>query len=149
MYTFLCLTCASETFYSSEMGSVDTVTQKLAAMKLAHKGSTPTLASSSSHPTIRQVKQVQPGVAKLLTKFAAPNPFQDASNKPLHKAASSVDLTANPKAAVKSPLGAQPSFDIGAYDGGLEQDERGSQVFGAAAEELALDSSTAQYVSLT
>jgi len=131
------------------MGSVDTVTQKLAAMRLAHKGSTPTLASSSSHPTIRQVKQpVQPGVAKLLTKFAAPNPFQDSSNKPLHKAASSVDLTANAKAAVKSPLGAQPSFDIGAYDGGLEQDERGSQVFGAAAEELALDSSTAQYVPL-
>ena len=61
----------------------------------------------------------QTHVAKLLTKFAAPNPY------------------------INSKHATHPSIDIGKYDGGLELDneKRGERVYGQAAEELALNSS--------
>ena len=91
------------------MASVSSITRQISALDISSKK--PTATSSSKPPPTKQPSQTN--VAKLLTKFAAPNPF------------------------------ANPSIDIGNYDGGLELDneKRGERVYGQAAEELALNSS--------
>ncbi|OBZ71607.1 hypothetical protein A0H81_08532 [Grifola frondosa] len=121
------------------MASVSSITRQIAALELSSK-------QNAARPpsTQHQKKPSQTNVSKMLTKFAAPNPFPSSTS--IHKTASSASL-----AAVKQtsrPLSppkpqAQPTIDIGHYDGGFEIDNesRGERVFGEAAEELALDSS--------
>ncbi|KAJ7051207.1 kinase-like protein [Mycena amicta] len=94
------------------MASVGSVTRQIEAMEI----------SSKKRP-LPFKPNGQSNVAKLLTKFAAPNPPAAAKKPALHHPA--------------------PSVDIGKYDGGLETDNerRGSAVSGQAAAELALDSS--------
>ncbi|KAG6830809.1 hypothetical protein H0H92_014658 [Tricholoma furcatifolium] len=70
-----------------------------------------------------------PNVSKLLSKYAAPNPFPPKS-KP-----------ANDKQPESSK---KPSVDIGTYDGGLDADNEGQVVTGEAAETLALNSSVSK-----
>lgn len=103
------------------MTSVGAVTRQIAALELSKQG-----PPSSSSRSLHNKQPGQPNVAKLLSKFAAPNPFPNA--KPAHPAT-------------------QP-MDIGRYDGGLEIDDekRGEVVYGEAAEELALDSSVSRCV---
>lgn len=119
------------------MTSVSSLARQMSALDISNKK--PTAASSSKPPLMKQPSQ--PNVAKLLTKFAAPNPFTNPSNKP-----------ANPS-SLRNPIGGSQSskpvhathssIDIGNYDGGLELDneKRGEPVYGQAAEELALNSS--------
>ncbi|KAF7289082.1 Kinase-like protein [Mycena chlorophos] len=109
------------------MASVAAVTRQLAAVDLN---------STHSQPPLKHVKQPsQPNVAKLLTKFAAPNPTTGAGAKHAHSSSRSETTS-----KLATPL------DIGSYDGGLEleNEKRGDVVTGEAAKELALDSSTSK-----
>jgi aurora kinase len=126
------------------MATVGSVTRQIAALEISNKKTAP--PSSLSNSTIRSLHTKQPSqttVSKLLTKFAAPNPFPNASNKPTQPSS-----LRNPTQASKQPESnaTQPPIDIGRYDGGLEIDneKRGEEVFGEAAEELALDSSVSR-----
>jgi aurora kinase len=102
---------------------------------------------------IRTNLQKQPTQAKLLSKFAPSQqgernaPMSAAVRMALAGAQAAASKTAQTKSATTSSA-AQPSFDIGKYDGGfeLENEKRGSKVYGEAAEELALDSSQSRYV---
>ncbi|KAF7970274.1 hypothetical protein HWV62_24462 [Athelia sp. TMB] len=124
------------------MASVRSITQQLAGLDVSSKPST----TSSTRPG--HVKQPsQQNVQKLLTKFAAPNPY------PLTKAPSSNSLrNPNPGTTAvsndtKTPApGPIDTIGIGRYDGGFEEEneKRGEKVYGEAAEELALDSSTSR-----
>lgn len=121
------------------MASVASVTKQIAALELSAK-------PQSSRPghTKQQSSSSNSNVAKLLTKFAAPNPFptstssSSTSSKPLHPS------------SLRNPLPtkqtAPTTIDIGRYDGGfeLENEKRGEKVYGEAAEDLALDSSVAR-----
>lgn len=130
----------------SNMATVGSVTRQIAALEIG--GKKPVAASSSS--SVRPGHTKQPSntnVAKLLTKFSAPNPFPNAAkptaSSSLRNLASTASSTKTQQPpASKKPAG-QPILDIGSYDGGLESenDKRGEKVFGEAAEELALDSS--------
>ncbi|KAJ7065383.1 kinase-like protein [Mycena amicta] len=98
------------------MTSVASVTRQLAAVDINARSQPPTHSKQPS----------QPNVAKLLTKFAAPNLQPSVSKLPSSRSDT-----------------AKPPLDIGSYDGGLEteNEKRGDIVTGDAAEELALDSS--------
>ena len=127
---------------TSLMDPVSSVTRQIAAFEISSK----TAASSSSNPaapTLQSKKPHQTNVSRLLTKFGAPNPFPDVTNK--STLPSSVRQGTQPSKQPRSHL----SIDIGRYDGGLEidNDKRGAEVYGKAAEELALDSSVSQYVA--
>src|SRR6185369_9496749 len=103
---------------------------------------------SSAVRSFHHKQPSQTNVAKLLTKYAAPNPFSNP--KPPHPP-SSLRNPANIQAhSVNTATGAttQPTVDIGKYDGGLEieDEKRGEVVTGEAAEALALDSSTSKSV---
>lgn len=123
------------------MTSVRSVTQQLAGLDIAKKQ--PSVTSSSTRPG--HTKQPsQPNVAKLLTKFAAPNPF------PVTKApSSSLRNPATTTAPSDTKADTTSELDIGRYDGGfeIENEKRGEKVYGDAAEALALDSSVSRYVS--
>ncbi|KAH9950636.1 kinase-like protein [Amylocystis lapponica] len=114
------------------MTSVGAVTRQIAALEISSKQNT-------TRPT-HQKKPSQNNVSKMLNKFAAPNPFPTQSAIPKNVPASS---STTHKQQPPRPLPAQPIIDIGHYDGGFEIDNesRGEKVYGAAAEELALDSS--------
>ena len=87
------------------MTSIDSVTRQLSSLDIA-KPST-----------------------KLLTKYAAPNPFSKQKQKPL-------------------PSNLSTLLDIGKYDGGLERDLKSRQplqINEEAADDLALDSSVSKY----
>lgn len=131
----------------STMSSVGAVTRQIAALEISTGGSkqTSTTSSSSSSRSLH-TKQPSQNVAKLLTKFAAPNPF---SSKPLPPSSSLRHVAQNQATREPDPA-TQSSIDIGRYDGGLEIDEekRGEVVFGEAAEELALDSSVSRCVAV-
>ncbi|KAH9029459.1 hypothetical protein EDB84DRAFT_1562819 [Lactarius hengduanensis] len=97
----------------------------------------------------------QTSVSKLLTKFAAPNPFPDPKLKPLAKPKpgsatqfSTKQSASTPQkpAATQKPL-TEAELNIGKYDGGfeIENEKRGEAVQGEAARELALDSSVSWY----
>ena len=131
------------------MATVGSVTRQIAALEIGSKK--PAASSSSSRPG--HAKQPSnANVAKLLTKFSAPNPFPNAAkptaSSSLRNLASGPSSTKPqpPVAVAKKPAG-QPAIDIGNYDGGLEaeNDKRGEKVYGEAAEELALDSSVNGY----
>ena len=136
------------------MASVGSVTRQIAALEISNKK--PPTSSSTLKPT--HTKQPSQTVSKLLTKFAAPNPIHSSSHtntKPLfpsslrNQATSTTtsSKTSSSITAGQRSLKQQPSVDIGHYDGGLEIDneKRGERVYGEAAEELALDSSTSRY----
>nr|GAT46623.1 kinase-like protein [Mycena chlorophos] len=104
------------------MASVGSVTRQIAALEISKPSTQPAGVKRPLH-----VKQPsQPNVAKMLTKFAAPNlnPPGAPAKKP-------------------SPLRSDTNVDIGLYDGGLERENErlGPAVTGPAAAELALDSS--------
>lgn len=136
------------------MASIGPLTRQIAALEISNKKATTTQGSNSSNRLLKQPSQQN--VSKLLTKYAAPNPFTTTSSKPMNSSSlrnpiptslpnnssSSID-----KISMKHGHGAQPSIDIGQYDGGLEIDneKRGEKVYGEAAEELALDSSVSKY----
>ena len=129
------------------MASVGSVTRQIAAMEITNKKPTP--GSSSIRPPAAK-PPAQPNVTKLLTKFAAPNPFTNASNKPANPSSlrnpTPNHTNAQPSTSSKPGHGSQSSIDIGKYDGGLEIDneKRGERIYGEAAEELALDSSVSR-----
>ncbi|KAH8825384.1 kinase-like protein [Flagelloscypha sp. PMI_526] len=123
------------------------VTKQIAALELGPQSSTKPLRP------VHQKQPSQDNVAKILAKFAAPKPFSDNTNAGFKPGSASSHPASHSRTAsqasvppmTKKPVeGTLPDFDIGTYDGGLEKDNltRGDQVHGAAAEELALDSST-------
>ncbi|TFK39074.1 kinase-like protein [Crucibulum laeve] len=126
------------------MTSVGAVTRQIAALEISNKK--PATASSSTTTRPGHTKQSsQSNVSKLLTKFAAPNPFP---NQPSTKPTQPSSLR-NPAQTSRQPSptnATQQTIDIGSYDGGLEIDneKRGERVYGEAAEELALDSSVSR-----
>lgn len=117
------------------MASIASVTKQIAALDISSKKPTNPRSGHTKQPS-------QTNVAKLLTKYAAPNP----PSKPpppstlRHQTTSDKPETLPPKAVRKLPV------DIGKYDGGFEIDneKRGEKVYGEAAEDLALDSSTSR-----
>ena len=132
-----------------DMASVGTVTRQIAALEIS-KPSTTNNNSNSGGGTARpltNIKQPQSNVAKLLTKYAAPNP---SLRNPLNGATSSATSTQSraiqPSQSHSALPSTHPVLDIGSYDGGLEleNEKRGEKVFGEAAQDLALDSSIAQ-----
>ena len=128
--------------------SVRSVTQQLAALELSKKQPT-TTSTRSTHAK----QPSQTNVTKLLTKFAAPNPFPASkmnTSSLRHPITTTTTSDTKPHPAPPSPGkgSTQPGLDIGRYDGGFEIDneKRGEKVYGEAAEELALDSSVSRYV---
>lgn len=114
------------------MANVGSVTRQIAALELSNKK--PGFTTNTARPPSHSKQPSQTNVAKLLTKYAAPNSTR--LTKPV-----TISKT-NPSTLPD----ATQSVDIGCYDGGLESEneKRGEQIFGEAAKELALDSSSAQ-----
>ncbi|KAF9046378.1 other/AUR protein kinase [Panaeolus papilionaceus] len=122
------------------MASINSVTRQIAALEISNKKPTTTTAK----PLSKQPSQ--PNVAKLLTKFAAPNPFNSVTNKPANPSSLRHPTPSGVPSSSSRTIGQGSALDIGRYDGGLETDneKRGEVVYGEAAEELALDSSTSK-----
>lgn len=121
------------------MASIAAVTKQIAALDISSKK-----PANPLRPT--HVKQPsQSNAARVLTKHAAPNPVL----KPTQPSALRYQVTADSKSttpALPTKALVKPAIDIGKYDGGFEIDneKRGERVFGEAAKELALDSSTSK-----
>ncbi|KAF8955294.1 kinase-like protein [Flammula alnicola] len=130
------------------MTSIGSVTRQIAAMEISNKKPAVPAGSSIRPPAMKQPAPPNANITKLLTKFAAPNPFTNASNKPANPSSLRNPTPTNGHASSSSKHGhaTQPSIDIGKYDGGLEIDneKRGERVYGEAAEDLALDSSVSK-----
>jgi hypothetical protein len=126
------------------MASVASVTKQIAALEISSKKQT-----NATRPT--HTKQPsQTNVAKLLTKFAAPNPAPKPTQpSALRNQTNTESRAATPPSPTK-PAAKLATIDIGKYDGGLEIDneKRGEKVYGEAAEELALDSSVSRYITI-
>ena len=125
------------------MASVGSVTRQIAALEISNKKTAPSSSSNASGRPLLTKQSSQTSVSKLLTKFAAPNPFPNASTKPAQPSSLRNPTQASKQTGLNST---QAQIDIGRYDGGLEIDneKRGEEVFGEAAEELALDSSVSR-----
>lgn len=123
------------------MASIGAVTRQIANLEIS--GSQP----ANPRPKLGHTKQPsQTNVAKLLTKYAAPNPHATkpqprapSPTKPLTTRSTKATETTAKKVAGSS----KPDLDIGKSDGGmeLENEKRGTTVNGEAAGDLALDSS--------
>ena len=127
------------------MASIGSVTKQIAALEISSK-------KQPNPPPTRPAHSKQPSqtVAKLLTKYAAPNPIpKPAQPSALRNQTNAENKTTAPPSTTK-PVAKPPTIDIGKYDGGFEIDneKRGEKVYGEAAEDLALDSSVSKYVSL-
>ncbi|KAH9953122.1 kinase-like protein [Russula dissimulans] len=139
------------------MASVGSVTRQIAALEISAKQNG---ATTKPPRPIHQKNSSQTSVSKLLTKFAAPNPFPEPKPKSTvrtipQKPANSTQSTAKPPppASQKAPAPTRTrsqskpnpgrELDIGKYDGGfeIENENRGEAVEGEAAKDLALDSS--------
>ncbi|KAI1786844.1 kinase-like protein [Ganoderma leucocontextum] len=135
------------------MTSVNQLTRQISALEISSKPNT-TRPATTQH----QKKPSQTNVSKLLSKYAAPNPIQGTAPTTLQKASSTNSIASKSSTTTSrsvSPTRAPPTapsakpatatIDIGSYDGGfeIENETRGEAVTGAAAEELALDSSVA------
>ncbi|KIK98966.1 hypothetical protein PAXRUDRAFT_823249 [Paxillus rubicundulus Ve08.2h10] len=122
------------------MASIASITKQIATLEISSKKQT-----NTTRP-IHTKQPSQANVAKLLTKFAAPNPAPKPTQpSALRNQTNAESRTATPPSPTKST--AKPAIiDIGKYDGGLEIDneKRGEKVYGEAAEELALDSSVSR-----
>ncbi|KAH7920302.1 kinase-like protein [Leucogyrophana mollusca] len=121
------------------MTSIGAVTKQIAALEISSKKpANPARPTHTKQPS-------QTNVAKLLTKYAAPNPI---TAKPTQPSALRNQTNSSRAATPPSPTkgATQSALDIGRYDGGFELDneKRGEKVFGEAAEELALDSSVSK-----
>ncbi|KAI9451119.1 kinase-like protein [Lactarius psammicola] len=129
------------------MASVGSVTRQIAALEISAK------QNGATKPTRPLKTAGQTSVSKLLTKFAAPNPFPDpklkppAKPKPGNTTQSTTKQSASTQktATTQKPL-TEAELDIGKYDGGfeIENEKRGEAVQGEAARELALDSSVSR-----
>ena len=140
------------------MATIGAVTRQIAALEISSKKPATASSSSSANP-VRPGHSKQPSqekVTKLLSKFAAPvNPNGTSKLAPsssLRKQMNEANQTHASEAAPHkkaSPAPPEKPIDIGKYDGGLEKEneERGEQVYGDAAKQLALDSSVAKCVS--
>lgn len=126
-----------------DMASIGSVTKQIAALEISSKKQAdppparPGLSKQSS----------QSNVAKLLTKYAAPNPVpKPVKPSALRNQTNTENRTTTPPPPAK-PVAKAPTVDIGKYDGGFEIDneKRGEKVYGEAAEDLALDSSVSRY----
>lgn len=139
----------------SIMATIGSVTRQIAALELSNNK--PGKTTTNARPPFHSKQSSQTNVAKLLTKYAAPNPAHAPELST--KLTKGTTRTAIPPPATKTKTtgtithtGNTPaatvsmSFDIGNYDGGLEleNEKRGEKIFGEAAQELALDSSSAQ-----
>lgn len=130
------------------MTSVGSVTRQIAALEISSK---PNTTRNAPPPLQKKPSQNTGNVSRLLTKFAAPNPFTATHSKTASTSSIPTKQISRPPSPAKpAPSGQapkQPSIDIGKYDGGfeLENETRGEKVFGEAAEELALDSSVSRY----
>ncbi|KAN0114226.1 Protein kinase-like domain containing protein [Russula decolorans] len=137
------------------MANIGAVTRQIAALEISAKQNGATKQSRSLQHQKTASQSSQSNVSKLLTKFAAPNPFPDPKSKA--KTATVRTRPANPthSTAAKQPQPApakqaKPSsgreIDIGKYDGGfeIENEKRGEAVEGEAAQDLALDSSVSR-----
>ncbi|KAJ3812216.1 kinase-like protein [Lentinula aff. lateritia] len=135
------------------MATIGSVTRQIAALELSNNK--PGKSTTNARPPLHSKQSSQTNVAKLLTKYAAPNPAH--APEPSTKLTKATTGTVIPPLATKTKTtgtltGNTPaptvfiSFDIGNYDGGLEleNEKRGEKIFGEAAQELALDSSSAQ-----
>ena len=128
------------------MASVNSVTRQIAALEISSKPNT-SGTSNPARPTGHQKKSSHDvNKIKLLNKLAAPNAFAPTKTTTKQQQSRPASPTKPQPKAKPAPL----SIDIGKYDGGFENDEKmGGPVFGEAAKDLALDSSTAGYVANT
>lgn len=135
--------------------SVASLTRQISELDISSKLDKPArqLGGTSLHKSASQTQ-----MSKLLTKYAAPHPHtQNSSATTMSKLAamasqsqlSKQETSTGPPSPGRGAT--KQGIDIGHYDGGLELDneKRGSQVFGEAAEDLALDSSLSKYVHHT
>ncbi|OCH90459.1 kinase-like protein [Obba rivulosa] len=128
------------------MASVGSLTRQFSALEVSSKQN----SANPARPT-HQKKPSQNNVSKLLTKYAAPNPFPTSQSAPataIPKSTPTNSLQNKQASRPPSPAkhAAPPTVDIGRYDGGFEIDNesRGERVYGEAAEALALDSSVSR-----
>ncbi|KAF8634166.1 hypothetical protein AX15_001033 [Amanita polypyramis BW_CC] len=131
------------------MTPVNAATRQIAALEISSKNASGT--SSGTTPPLSHIKQPsQTNIAKLLTKYAAPNPHP---SKFAHPSSSTSSTHQSRTTHGVQPSQSQlvigvthPGLDIGSYDGGLEleNEKRGEKVYGEAAQDLALDSSVAR-----
>ncbi|KIY74289.1 kinase-like protein [Cylindrobasidium torrendii FP15055 ss-10] len=128
------------------MASVASLTKQIAALDISNQNKAGKTSSNPARPPLHAKQPSQTNVAKLLTKFAAPNTTtapsklsKTSSTSTLRSQASSKTLAEKLEAERQSK---PPQVDIGAYDGGLEEDEksRGSAISAEAEKRLALDS---------
>ncbi|KAF9068559.1 kinase-like protein [Rhodocollybia butyracea] len=118
------------------VGSVREITRQIQSLDISNK-------PTSARPPFHSKQPSQTNVAKLLTKYAAPNPSYVPGQNIMKSAKS-----AAPKAKPQPHMGTtsvNQAVDIGHYDGGLELDneKRCEKISAEAAQELALDSSNA------
>jgi aurora kinase, other len=142
------------------MATIGSVTRQIAALEISTKQNG---ATKQTRPLNHQKSTSQSNVSKLLTKFAAPNPFPDPKVKasvrtiPPRSANTAHSTAKQPQPAPQKPQPAPASqpktttdrgLDIGKYDGGfeIENEKRGETVDGEAARDLALDSSVSRLV---
>jgi serine/threonine protein kinase len=124
------------------MASVGSVTRQIANLEISGQQSGPSRPGHSKQPS-------QTNVAKLLTKYAAPNPHTSKPPTRVPSPTKPLNPRSKPEAASSHKevsSSKDPVLDIGRYDGGLEleNDKRGTTVRGEAATDLALDSSMVQ-----
>lgn len=135
----------------SNMASVGQLTRQISALEISSKQNTTRTTTTTTTTTTQHKKNPsQTNVTKLLSKYAAPNPFPTSAS--LQKAASSQSIASKAQQdASRPPSPTRPApvkqhtIDIGKYDGGfeIENETRGAKITGQAAEDLALDSSVA------
>ncbi len=140
------------------MTSINAVTRQIATLEISSKPNTQhNTARTAGSTHQKKPSQNGPHVAKILSKFAAPQPFTAGQTKVTATSVATTTTTttttttakarsASPAKPSAPPVRKQPAIDIGSYDGGLELDNenRGEKVTGEAAEALALDSSVAR-----
>ncbi|KAI0671103.1 kinase-like protein [Trametes maxima] len=131
------------------MASVGQITRQISALEISSK---PNTTRTTTTATKHQKQPSQGNVSKLLSKYAAPNPFPSSNSlqkaASTHSLASKQDASRPPSPTRQATQSKQPTIDIGRYDGGfeIENETRGEKVTGQAAEDLALDSSVAGYL---
>lgn len=137
------------------MASVASLTRQLSGLELSNKPSSTARPTHSKQPSGSGQK-----VAGLRSKFSAPSaPGSAQSKSKLTSSALRNQTNINTEKpqpepqqkAQEKPPSPSSQINIGDYDGGLELDneKKDEDITGDAAEELALDSSTARYVRLS
>ncbi|KAJ8462454.1 hypothetical protein ONZ45_g17924 [Pleurotus djamor] len=135
---------------STAMTSVSSLTRQISALDI--NGKKPLTSSSSAVNRPTHAKHPSQGnINKLLTKYAAPNPFSTNTTTATTTTKQPSSLrqpaaTAGGSNHTSRDAAPKDAFDIGRYDGGLEieNEKRGEKVYGEAAEQLALDSSVSR-----